>query len=136
MRQNRLESYRRVVESDGIGCYEFRSKGWFDSPSDQVSVIRLLFASALCVCFLGTPSAWAEVVTTDSLRKEDVLGGKAFGRAGAYEKLSGVIHFAFDPANPRNARIVDLDKAPVDDSGRVLASANFMVLRPKRRCEL
>ncbi|MFQ5935583.1 MAG: alpha/beta hydrolase domain-containing protein [Acidiferrobacterales bacterium] len=34
-----------------------------------------------------------------------------------------------------NARIVDLDKAPVNGAGRVEAWANFMVLRPKKSCE-
>ncbi len=96
----------------------------------------LLFALVLGLCFLGAPGAWAEVVATDINHKEDVLGGKPFGGTGAYEKLSGTIHFAFDPGNPRNARIVDLDKAQVDASGRVRAAANFMVLRPKRGCEL
>src|SRR5882762_5797539 len=48
-----------------------------------------------------------------------------------YEKLIGVVDFALDPANAANAAIVDLARAPRDASGRVTASANFMVLRPK-----
>src|SRR4030095_3994403 len=36
-----------------------------------------------------------------------------------------------DPANAANAAIVDLAHAQKDASGRVIASANFMVLRPK-----
>src|SRR5258705_10089957 len=48
-----------------------------------------------------------------------------------YENLIGVVEFALDPANPANAAIVDLARAPRDASGRVAASANFMVLRPK-----
>lgn len=54
-----------------------------------------------------------------------------FGQPGAYEKLSGAIFFVFDPANPANAQIVDLDKAPRNAAGMVEAWANFMVLRPK-----
>jgi len=63
--------------------------------------------------------------------REDVLGGRPFGAAGSYEKLVGVVELALDPANAANAAIVDLARAPKDASGRVTASANFMVLRPK-----
>jgi len=41
------------------------------------------------------------------------------------------VYFAFDPENPANARIVDLGLAPTDETGRVRAWANFMVLRPR-----
>ncbi len=97
-------------------------------------MIGLLSASVLFLCFFGAPSVLAEVVAVDIHQRESVLGGKEFGQGGVYEKLSGKIRFAFDPANPRNARIVDIDKAPVDELGRIQASANFMVLRPKRGC--
>src|SRR5207237_746187 len=60
-----------------------------------------------------------------------VRGGRPVGAAGGYEKLAGVVVFALDPANAANAAIVDLARAPRDASGRVIASANFMVLRPK-----
>ena len=63
--------------------------------------------------------------------RQDVLGGRPFGPAGAYEKLTGVVEFVLDPTDAANARIVDLARAPRDVSGRVTASANFMVLRPK-----
>jgi len=63
--------------------------------------------------------------------REDVLGGRQFGTAGGYEKLAGVVEFALDPANAANAAIVDLARAPKNASGRVTATANFMVVRPK-----
>ena len=63
--------------------------------------------------------------------RQDVLGGRPFGTAGGYEKLVGVVEFTLDPANAANASIVDLTRAPRDARGRVAASANFMVLRPK-----
>ena len=59
------------------------------------------------------------------------LEGRPFGEGGAYEKLAGTIHFAFDPDNPYNARIVDLKLAPRNEAGLVEAHANFMVLKPK-----
>src|SRR5947209_6399807 len=81
----------------------------------------------------GGPAAPAAAivsrVTVQS--REDVLGGRPFGAVGGYEKLVGVVEFALDPANAANAAIVDLAHAQKDASGRVIASANFMVLRPK-----
>lgn len=77
------------------------------------------------------PGLWAEVVRIVVDRRTDVLEGRAFGTVGAYEKLVGRIFFVFDPSNPMNARIVDLDKAPRNADGLVEAWANFMVLQPK-----
>src|SRR3989442_577867 len=57
--------------------------------------------------------------------RQDVLGGE-------YEKLAGTVDLDLDPAHPANALIVDLDKAPRNARGRVEASADFMVLRPRR----
>jgi len=49
----------------------------------------------------------------------------------AYERLHGTIYFAFDPELPVNQAIVDIENAPRDPTGRVRASADFVVLRPK-----
>lgn len=88
----------------------------------------------LGLLFLSSPaappaSAAVRRLTVES--RQDVLGGRPFGAAGAYQKLVGVVEFALDPADPANARIVDLTRAPRGASGRVTASANFVVLRPK-----
>src|SRR5207247_4192644 len=93
----------------------------------------LPFAVLLAVGVLaGATLAGAEVrhVTIES--RVDLLGGRPFGAAGAYEKLTGVVDFAFDPANRANGRIVDLERAPRNAAGFVEARATFMVLRPKR----
>lgn len=90
-------------------------------------------ASVLLIVVLGGPgavSAEVERVVLDS--RADVLGGASFGAVGPYEKLTGRIVFAFDPAVDANTRVVDLDKAPLGARGRVEAWAPFMVLRPKR----
>jgi hypothetical protein len=52
--------------------------------------------------------------------------------AGDYEKLSGSVELELDPIHPANAVIVDLDRAPRNARGRVEASADFMVVRPRR----
>jgi len=75
--------------------------------------------------------ARAEVVRVLVERREDVLGGKEWGSAGTYEKLVGRIYFAFDPTNPANAQVVDLQWAPRNGDGMVEAWADFMVLQPK-----
>ena len=61
------------------------------------------------------------VVTT----RHDVLGGD-------YEKLVGTVELELDPTHPANVAIVDLARAPRNARGRVEASADFMVLRPRR----
>jgi hypothetical protein len=75
--------------------------------------------------------ARAEVARIDIASRADILGGKSFGAAGAYEKIVGTVVFAVDPALPANKAIVDIDKAPRDASGRVTFSADLYALVPK-----
>ena len=93
-------------------------------------LVAALLGSFLLPLVVAPPAA-AVVSRLTVESRQDVLGGRSFGTAGAYEKLVGVVEFALDPANTANAAIVDLAGAPRDASGRVTASANFMVLRPK-----
>ena len=72
-----------------------------------------------------TATANAEVRRLVVSGREDVLGGD-------YEKLVGTVELELDPTHPGNAVIVDLDRAPRNARGRVEASADFMVLRPRR----
>lgn len=60
-----------------------------------------------------------------------VLEGKKFAAAGAYERITGTVHFAVDPRLPANRRIVDLDLAPLNQEHCVEFSANFYILQPK-----
>jgi hypothetical protein len=76
-------------------------------------------------------AARAEVIGIDIVSRADVLAGKPFGDAGAYEKIVGKVHFAVDPASAPNQRIVDIDKAPRDSAGRVRFSADLYALVPK-----
>jgi hypothetical protein len=89
--------------------------------------------SAIVVIFIALlfgPPASAEVTRVTLGTRAVVANGQAFGTAGPYEKLSGTIDFALDPADARNARIVDLDRAARDPDGRVRFSADLYVLRP------
>jgi Alpha/beta hydrolase domain len=82
-----------------------------------VALVALLLAAA--------STASAEVSRLLVTSREDVLGGD-------YEKLRGTVELELDPAHPANAPIVDLARAPRNARGRVEASADLMVLRPRR----
>jgi len=75
-------------------------------------------------------SANARVVKLRIEHREAVLNGKAFGRAGAYEKLVGKVDFALDPKAAINQKIVDLGLAPKNAKGEVQFSADFFLLKP------
>lgn len=98
----------------------------------RCSRLPRVFSATLAILAMipGAPCA-GEVIRVVVERREDLLGGREWGTAGVYEKLVGQIHFAFDPQNPANAKIVDLRFAPVDGDGMVTAWADFMVLQPK-----
>ena len=83
----------------------------------------LLLATGVVLGWLTV--AHAEVRRVVVTSRQDVLGGE-------YEKLAGTVELALNPAHAANARIVDLDRAPRNADGRVEASADFMVLRPRR----
>ena len=92
----------------------------------------LAAAAVLGVVALGV-ATWtsAEVVKVDIATRADVGNGAAFGNAGAYELLTGRIHFAVDPNNARNKAVVDIDKAPRNAAGKVELSADISILKPK-----
>jgi hypothetical protein len=91
-----------------------------------LSPIRLLALALLTVV-----NVQAGVTRIEILSREDLLKGKEFGLAGAYEKITARVYFAVDPNNPHNKVIVDLDKAPRNAQGLVEFSADLVVLRPK-----
>jgi hypothetical protein len=92
-----------------------------------MKLARSILAILLCVA----PSlANAEVTKVTIASRAVVADGQPFGSVGPYEKLTGTIEFALDPANPHNKRIVDLDAAPRADDGRVHVTADLYVLQP------
>src|SRR5262245_52725513 len=86
--------------------------------------LRASVALVLLVLAAAAP-AGAEVRRLVVMSREEVLGGE-------YEKLVGSVELELDPTHPANAVIVDLDRAPRNPRGRVEASADFVVLRPRR----
>jgi hypothetical protein len=61
---------------------------------------------------------------------EPAFGGQSFGDAGRYERIAARATLSLDPADPRNAVIVDLDRAPRNAQGRVEAVTEVVILRP------
>ena len=84
-----------------------------------------LALAVVVVVLAAAATTNAEVRRLVVSTREEVLGGD-------YEKLGGTVELELDPAHPANAAIVDLDRAPRNARGRVEASADFMVLRPRR----
>ena len=95
--------------------------------------IRIIFGLALATFVLALlpGAARAEVTRVEITSREDVLGGRAFGTVGAYEKLRGTVYFAVDPNNERNQIIADLDLAPKNSEGMVEFSSDLFILKPK-----
>ena len=76
------------------------------------------------------PSALSNVTRVEITRREPLAGGLAFGSTGSYEKLVGTAYLEVDPDDPRNALIVDLDKAPRNARGMVEYSTDLYLLKP------
>jgi hypothetical protein len=90
--------------------------------------MKRLFAASLLVL---SAQAFAFVTRIQIERSETAFEGQEFGKAGAYQKIVGKFWAELDPTNPRNAGIVDLDKAPRNSQGKVEYSADFYILTPK-----
>lgn len=86
---------------------------------------RLGLMLVALVPLVAASPAGAEVRRLVVMAREGVLGGE-------YEKLAGSVELELDPTRPANAVIVDLDRAPRNPRGKVEASADFVVLRPRR----
>jgi len=96
----------------------------------RVALVNLLRASALIVLVAAPLSA--EVVRIEVQSRSDLVGGQPFGAAGAYEKISGKIFFAVDPALSANRIVADIEKAPRNAAGKVEFSSDFFLIKPKR----
>src|SRR5258707_9327777 len=56
--------------------------------------------------------------------------GISFGTVGPYQRLDGTAYMEVDPADPLNATLVNLDRAPRNQRGMVEFSAPFFILKP------
>ena len=83
----------------------------FNRSSAKKSLILNVVLVVLAVVLLFTATAFARVAWVEITDRSPFAGGASFGDVGPYEKITGKLHYAVDPNNPYNARIVDLDMA-------------------------
>src|SRR5450631_533183 len=91
-------------------------------PRKLTMVILFLFAAM---------EAHARVTRVEIATRADVLGGKEFETAGAYERITGRVYFSVAAADPNNRAIVDLANAVNLKNGEVEFSSDFIAIRPK-----
>ena len=89
---------------------------------------KLLLFLLLLRCAL--PAAEAKIVRITIDKTEAYAEGKTFGKAGAYEKLSGRAFGEVDPVDAHNAGIQDIGLAPRNARGLVEYEMEFILLRP------
>jgi hypothetical protein len=73
------------------------------------------------------------IVIDPALSESPTFDGRVFGpdgRVGPYEKLRGKAFGEVDPADPRNAVITDLARAPRNARGKVEYSMDIFILKP------
>src|SRR5215510_5563348 len=76
-------------------------------------------------------SAAAKVVKLEVVRVESpALEGRSFGSVGTYDRIIARTTIAVSPSDPRNAVIVDIERAPRNAQGLVEATADVEILRP------
>ena len=63
-------------------------------------------------------------------RIEPFADGMAFGTVGSYVRLVGTAYGELDPQHPRNAVIVNIDKAPRNARGYVEYDTDVYIMRP------
>ncbi len=90
-----------------------------------------LLTRAAATIFLALLTIADVSARVDSLRIRERVTIEATAQYPAYERLSGTVRFSIDPALPVNRRISDISLAETTHPhGWVMASANFMILRP------
>jgi hypothetical protein len=87
--------------------------------------------SVFLILVLAVLPLHARVVRVEIASRADVLQGKQFGDAGAYERITGRIYFSLAVSNAHSLRIVDLGNAVNLKNGEVEFSSDFVAIRPK-----
>jgi hypothetical protein len=90
-----------------------------------------LLRIASCFLLLSPALSHAAVVRAELSPPSAVLDGKSFGAAGPYQRTSGRLYFAVDPALPANRIVSDISLAPVNPQGKVEFSADIYILQPR-----
>ena len=91
---------------------------------------RFAAGSLLLILALTVLPLDARVIRVEIASRSDVLNGRIFGDAGAYERITGHVYFSLPVANRHNLRIVDLRNAVNLKNGEVEFSSDFVAVRP------
>lgn len=92
--------------------------------------MRLTIGFGILATALFATIAQAELISVEVRERRVFAEGKSFGERGGYETLRGRLIYAVDPADPRNARIADIARAPLNSEGRIAVTADFVLMRP------
>ena len=88
-------------------------------------------AIALAVVLASAPFADARIVRIEIEQRESpAYEGKAFGKAGQYELLTGHFYGTLNPTAPENATINDIGLATRNAQGLVEYSGTFAIAKP------
>jgi hypothetical protein len=93
--------------------------------------LRLRIGLFLLALLLVASPLDARVVRVEIDSRTEVLSGRQFGDAGAYERIQGRVYFSLPIANPHNQPIVDLRNAVNIKDGEVEFFSDFVAIRPK-----
>jgi hypothetical protein len=88
------------------------------------SQLVLLFLLSL------TLAAQARVTRVDIVSRTLVPASRRNAALPGFEKITARVYFAIRPEDPRNTRIVDLDKAPRNAAGEVEFSSDLLLVHP------
>ena len=87
--------------------------------------------AASVIALLLAADAFAQTTRLDlQVVESPAFDGQRFGQTGQYEHLRGMAYGEVDPTDPRHREIVNLDKAPRNESGRVEYRATVEIYRP------
>jgi len=93
--------------------------------------LRSLILLCIPVMFCVPDVSRSELVRFEVVEVESpYFDGRSFGSVGQYEMITARATIAVDPEHALNSRIVDIDLAPTNASGRVEAVADVAILRP------
>jgi len=112
-----------AVSVFGAGCQPAPT-----TDADAPAAAQPEVAAAVAAPASPAPSSGVTRVEVDGV--ELAFEGREFGSVGQYEWVDGRLFAELDPADPHNAVIVNLDRAPRNAKGRVEYSAQFRILKP------
>src|SRR5437764_11571154 len=93
----------------------------------RISIFAVVAAVVMCAAL----PAHAKVRKIQITAKETpTFGGYSWPGVGQYEKIVGRAFGEVDPLDPKNAGIVDIERAPRNANGNVEYSFDFYILKP------